>query len=1082
MNDLSYIFNSVKHYKKHYLALFLATVLTSAILTGALLVGDSVKYSLRKNVDQRLGEIGFALETNDRFVRKELATEINNQLNLASSAILKLNGIAIHPIHQIRNNQVQILGVDQSFWELSNVNSLELGKKEVILSESLANELNAEIGDRILLKIQKQSIMPLNAPFSGNEENSISLRLKLVNILSRDQLGGFSLKNQQAEVYNAFLDYNYLSAEMGIETLSNLIVSKFSDQINAQDLNQALKNSFQLKDASLQLDVVADSNIIQLTSDRVFIEKSIESSVEEIDLPKQAVLTYFVNSISCSQKETPYSFVSAIAPSEYDLKSTEILINNWLAEDLGVSVDDTLKLKYFTIGPLRKLSEETETFIVKDVLDIESPLFSEILMPDFPGLSTAGNCSDWEADIPINLEKIRDKDENYWDEYRGTPKAFIQLEKAQYLWNNPFGQLTAFNFSTNNISKDNLEKKLIEKLNPFDFGFTFQKVREKGLNAANNGVDFGQLFLSLSFFVILSAIILLVLIFLLHQKIRLEETGLLLASGFPGKKIILYRLLESLPILILGSIIGGILGIAYNSAMIWGLNHVWNQAVHTQILESFINPSSIFVGILASTIISFFSIVFVIRNQITKSVYASIRGINQFYYSKGKTHLWFAIICLLIAIGLLTFSMIYSIEKSSSLMLASGFLMLLSLVFFVSHYWNVLSTKNHQLNSLTKLSIINARRNKSRSLAVVVLLAIGSFTILVTGANRKTFNGSIDQRSSGTGGFMFWAENSIPILQDLNSKEAQIELGLNIDKTLNSTWFVQLKNISGDDASCLNLNQVQQPTLLGVNPSIFDSLAAFSFAKTIQKTKNPWLLLNDSLGENILPAIADQTVIQWGLIKNIGDTLNYVSESGEMIKIVLVGGLNASIFQGNLLISEENLRKHYPSSAGSKHMLIDCPKENKNEIKRILSNQLSDFGIEITDNQQRLSSFYSVTNTYLNIFMILGGLGVLIGTLGLGLILYRNILERKEELALMRSLGFSIAKIQSHIFNENLILVVLGIFFGLVSALIGILPSLVSNAFAISGTFMIYLIIFIFISALFWIFVSLKSVMKQIGI
>lgn len=46
-------------------------------------------------------------------------------------------------------------------------------------------------------------------------------------------------------------------------------------------------------------------------------------------------------------------------------------------------------------------------------------------------------------------------------------------------------------------------------------------------------------------------------------------------------------------------------------------------------------------------------------------------------------------------------------------------------------------------------------------------------------------------------------------------------------------------------------------------------------------------------------------------------------------------------------------------------------------------------------------------NTYLSTFLVLGGLGVLLGTLGLGAVLLRGVVERRGELALLRELGFT---------------------------------------------------------------------------
>jgi ABC-type antimicrobial peptide transport system permease subunit len=234
------------------------------------------------------------------------------------------------------------------------------------------------------------------------------------------------------------------------------------------------------------------------------------------------------------------------------------------------------------------------------------------------------------------------------------------------------------------------------------------------------------------------------------------------------------------------------------------------------------------------------------------------------------------------------------------------------------------------------------------------------------------------------------------------------------------------------------------------------------------------LELEKKYSENIYPAFADQTVIQYGLKKNIGDTLVYVNEMGKTFKLILAGGLNNSIFQGKILISENVFRKQYPSSGGSKIMLIDAPQKKQKIISNILEQSLIDYGIEVTPTSQRLATFNSVENTYLSVFMALSGLGFLIGTIGLGIVLLRSINERKQELALLSSVGYTRKRVFILVYMENFILLASGMFIGVFAAIVGILPSLLSPSFSIQGGFLIFLIGIIFTSGALWIYFPLK--------
>jgi ABC-type antimicrobial peptide transport system permease subunit len=55
---------------------------------------------------------------------------------------------------------------------------------------------------------------------------------------------------------------------------------------------------------------------------------------------------------------------------------------------------------------------------------------------------------------------------------------------------------------------------------------------------------------------------------------------------------------------------------------------------------------------------------------------------------------------------------------------------------------------------------------------------------------------------------------------------------------------------------------------------------------------------------------------------------------------------------------------------------------------------------------ERLQSFNEVENTYLDVFTLLGGLGVILGVAGLGILLLRNVRDRKGEIATCLAIGF----------------------------------------------------------------------------
>src|SRR6185436_10334650 len=110
-----------------------------------------------------------------------------------------------------------------------------------------------------------------------------------------------------------------------------------------------------------------------------------------------------------------------------------------------------------------------------------------------------------------------------------------------------------------------------------------------------------------------------------------------------------------------------------------------------------------------------------------------------------------------------------------------------------------------------------------------------------------------------------------------------------------------------------------------------------------------------------------------------------------------------------------------------------------------LSRALQDVGFEGTSAAQRLAAFNAVQNTYLNTFQVLGGFGLLLGSAGLGIVVLRNVLERRGELALLIAVGFRRRALQRLVLTEHAALLVGGFVIGIVSAVIAILPTLLSR-------------------------------------
>ncbi|HET9765966.1 MAG TPA: FtsX-like permease family protein, partial [Thermoanaerobaculia bacterium] len=260
---------------------------------------------------------------------------------------------------------------------------------------------------------------------------------------------------------------------------------------------------------------------------------------------------------------------------------------------------------------------------------------------------------------------------------------------------------------------------------------------------------------------------------------------------------------------------------------------------------------------------------------------------------------------------------------------------------------------------------------------------------------------------------------------------------------------VPFRLLPGEDASCLNLYQPRRPRVLGA-PAEMIARGGFTFQALAKESARPWQLLDEDLGDGVVPAFADANSATWILKRGLGDDVVLADESGRPLRLRLVGLFKKSIFQSELLISERAFVRHFPSRGGASYFLVETPHggddKRVREVGEALEAGLEPFGFDATSTAERLRAFAAVEAAYLQTFQALGGLGLLLGTVGLGVVLLRNALERRRELAMMSALGFRRGQLGALVLAENLVLLAAGLALGLLAAAAATAPHLFAHA------------------------------------
>lgn len=1177
------ISRSLRFHWRSHCGVLLGAAVGSAALIGALVVGDSVRLSLRELALQRLGWVDTAMAPRDRFFTQTLDERIASRWAAPysqHSVALRLPGTVARQDGTARANHVTVLGVRPDFWpETSRARFNAMPARTAILNEALATHLNAKPGDELVLRLHKPSALSRDVPITPQSDSSIALRVRVHRLATAGEMGNFNLRSGQTPPFNLFMSIEDLAAAAGVPNQANLYLSGMpglprlspaavtKEVLPGQSLtwqervgldwfnrtptrvramiqdsprstllsdvfNRNLSRSNSLPDFQLSLRTLTNLAQVELITSRIFLEPQVTSAVlqpvaTEKDLSQevpvyadttstlvdpirfrqnlathaQPILTYLVNRLRTGNRSVPYSMVTAAGSpwTPPDMKDDEILVNRWLADDMNVKVGDRLDLTYFLAESGANLIERTNVFRVRGIVPMDGVHGDRTLMPEFPGLAKAESTQEWDAGFPL-VHKIRDEDEAYWKKYRGTPKAFVTLAAGQAMWANRFGNLTAIRFPVP-ANRDSrtvaaaVETALLSGIDPASLGLRFEPVRAQALAGASQSQDFGGLFIGFSFFLILAALILMALLFQFGVEQRTNEIGTLLALGFAPARVRTLLLGEGVAIAFVGGLLGMLGGVGYAHAMLYGLATLWRDAVGTSALRFHTTSTTLVIGLFASVIVSAITIWIVLRKQArrpARELLAEGAGDSPLAstpHRRGGIARWIALGSGAVAAGLIGWAILGDAGASAELFFSAGGLLLIAGLAAVAILLSALerSGAGHR-PTIASMGLRNGTRRRSRSLASVALLACGSFLVASIGANRLEAGRDATKRSSGTGGFALFGESTLPVVRDLNTKAGRDFYSLD-DQAMQGVSVVPFRVRDGDDASCLNLNRAQTPRLLGVKPELLAQRKAFTFASILDGSvqADPWLTLKQGEfypkdGEPLAPdeiaAIGDAASIQWALGKKLGDTIEYTDERGQTFKVRLVAGVANSILQGNLIIDEAEFVKHFPGESGHRMFLFDVPSNpdaSTGGLKKTsadLSRALQDVGLELTPATDRLEAFNAVQNTYLNTFQILGGLGLLLGSAGLGVVVLRNVLERRSELGLLQAVGFRRRSLRWLVLSEHGGLLALGLTVGIAAAVAAVLPALLAPGAETHYVALFATLGAVFLSGLTWTWVA----------
>ena len=1050
---------SLLHFRAVHSAVALGVAVGTAVLAGALIVGSSVRGSLRDITLDRLGAIDFAT-VGERYFREEVSGAFDGPQRAASAVLVRAG--AEHAATGSRASKVQVHGVDARFWEFFELSPAELGSRDVILNRRLSQELGAAVGEDVLLRFQADALVPSESVMGRKADNVRLLRLRVAAILDDSGPGRFGLSPQQQLPYNAFLDKQVLQRAVEQAGRANAL---FVAGGSLESAASTWRDAFSADDARLSARALEDTGGAIVESGRIVLAPAealaVQRAAQGSGLQAGEVLTYLANSIEAGGRSVPYSTVTAAEtlPGSLLLRdgspapapgNGELLLNEWAARDLGARPGDPVRLTYYVVGAGSALREEAHEFRLGGVVRMAGAAVDRNWAPTYKGMSDRTRISSWDPPFPMDLRRIRAADEQYWDDYRAAPKAFVSLETAKRLWTSRFGQLTSMRLSSGpeGLTASTLEsfkRQLDQFLDPAEFGLALEPVKRAGLEASAGATDFAGLFVGFSMFLIASAAILVSLLFRLGVELRAREIGTLLATGHTVRLVRRLLFSEGALLAAAGCLIGIPGGIAYAWAMLYGLSTWWSDAVGGSFLELHLQGRDTLTGALIGFGLMLASIGLSLRRLLRLSPRALLAGRTATASGSGASsrkarRMRIAAICLAAAAAaLLGLSTASAAGGRLAAFFGAGTLALAAALVSLRSVLAARPADGGTLSSIATLGFRNGRRNPTRSVLSATLVACASFMIVTVAMNRIDVSSREPSRESGDGGYRFVGDAVVPLFAS--------RLAAAASEGENALSLQPMRVHGGEDASCLNLYKPSEPTLAGVSPE-FLKRGGFAFqaslAETAAERANPWLLLTKDFG-GAIPVFGDANSVMWILHLGLGDELRIKGSDGGQHRLLVAGLLSRSIFQSELVLSEANFLRIHPGHSGYQSLLVESDDPRAGAA---LEETFAEEGLDITRTADRLAGFLAVENTYLSTFQTIGGLGLLLGTLGLAVVMVRSVLERRGEIALLGALGFRRSSISRLVLSENSFLLLFGVAAGTAAALLAVAPHLASGSAA----------------------------------
>ncbi len=1088
-------------------SLVIGGVIGTSVIAGALITGDSLNEMVADQSVKALGDIDVAV-TSPKFFSQSLFTVINddpilNKLTDKVAPMIALTGTTRHNESGALENAVNVYGIDNSIYEFgffhySGEKIPNIQENECVINSILARNLKVNRGDLITLKLGNTN--PSDAFFLTSSDQFHEIELSIKEVSENKGLAGINLLSRNTNVNNLFLRLDVLQRRMGIEgNINTVILSNSGDEFSGvekgRDVSKRLREILDREIGYIEAgySVQTDDQSVIITHENVLFDSEDLAPLEKGRINSQ-LLTYFVDSISHNGSILAYSTITGLDLardkrfgdfySEGDslvlekIKNDGIIISNWTAMALGAGLHDFLSINYTILDDNYGEHTQSMELRVEAVIELDGKASNKWLMPELPGIKNIDTCGEWDPPFDIDLSALQSRDLDYWDQYRGIPKGYIDLDLAQSIFGNFQGNLTHLRIETMG-NHENVLEKLNNTVGINNYGISIKEVKAEHLATGESLWVLTGMFLAFGALVVGAGALLIINIFRNMALDRKREIGILRSQGVKRSNVAVTFFTEGIVYSIASAGIGTAVGVGVGSGIVHALNTIWSRSVESNDIHLYFSYYTLLISFALGLFICIISVIIPViqvsgmkitdaisRGRTEKSshgirfprtgIILMIIGIllscfllNSFNYeiallgpvlillgsglyahSRKPSHC--GILDLTAAI-MIFYVIIYGLVNMKgdggptvTIFMFNGIILIAAFFLLYRNRFMWFSRKLAGRGAEGMIAVSGMIRQKGVFLSVLSV-AFVVFIITALSVIGSYQSANLENQLEGhTGGYDIRVLSSIPFTGDLAKSNFTF---------LDDTSVTQIRSVGEPGGTCSNMNARFPPQILGV-PEDFVENNNIKFADHIYEgvgDRGVWRALSDP-SEQHIPVVVDKNTLIWVYNSALGDTFSITGDMGDEWRIKVVGMMDSSILAGMFIMSQENIEKVFPLTAKYSFFLLKTNDDLQAKTDAI-EKEMSYYGMDaaVTEDLARYNLDFEAS--YLRIFQIFLILGVFIGTTGIAVMVYRSASKRKYEIGVLRSIGFSKRRVAFSLVLEASITSLSGIIIGVLGGM-----------------------------------------------